>query len=219
MFKAVNRYIYGPTPEERLAEWQRRLRTEQRGLEKEIRQLDLATSKARAQLKQLAQRGDIKSARLLAREVVRTGRQRQRLAVGKARLGSVQMQMQHQAALVKVTGTFQKSTEIMKASNELVKLPQLSATMREMSAEMMKSGIISEMIDDTLEMDEDSELEDEADEEVDKVLYELTDGKLGQAGAVADSALPATKEQEEEDVNTEAEMQRMQRELQDLLTG
>lgn len=95
------------------------------------------------------------------------------------------------------------------------------------------------MIDDTLEMDEDSELEDEADEEVDKVLYELTDGKLGQAGAVADSALPvrispafvcvagltsesdwqATKEQEEEDVNTEAEMQRMQRELQDLLTG
>jgi hypothetical protein len=42
------------------------------------------------------------------------------------------------AALVKVTGTFQKSTEIMKASNALVKLPQLSATMREMSAEMMK---------------------------------------------------------------------------------
>jgi hypothetical protein len=46
------------------------------------------------------------------------------------------------------------------------------------------------MIDDTLEMDEDSELEDEADEEVDKVLYELTDGKLGQAGTVVDSALP-----------------------------
>lgn len=46
------------------------------------------------------------------------------------------------------------------------------------------------MIDDTLEMDEDSELEDEADEEVEKVLYELTDGKLGQAGAVVDSALP-----------------------------
>ncbi|GHJ87981.1 hypothetical protein NliqN6_4383 [Naganishia liquefaciens] len=218
MFKAVNRYIYGPTPEERLQEWQRRLRTEQRGLEKEIRQLDVATTKARQQLKQLANKGDIKSARLLAREVVRTQRQKQRLTVGKARLGSVQMQMQHQAALVKVTGTFQKSTEIMKASNELIKLPQLSATMREMSAEMMKSGIISEMIDDTLEVDEDSELEEEADEEVDKVLYELTDGKLGQAGTVQDT-LPAQAAPQEEDVNTEAEMQRMQRELQDLLTG
>ncbi|KAJ9098444.1 hypothetical protein QFC20_005963 [Naganishia adeliensis] len=132
---------------------------------------------------------------------------------------AVERKMHPGRPLVKVTGTFQKSTEIMKASNELIKLPQLSATMREMSAEMMKSGIISEMIDDTLEMDEDSELEDEADEEVEKVLYELTDGKLGQAGAVVDSALPATQEAQQEDVNTEAEMQRMQRELQDLLTG
>jgi len=31
---------------------------------------------------------------------------------------------------------------------------------------------------------EDDELEEEADAEVDKVLFELTDGKLGQAGRV-----------------------------------
>jgi aspartate ammonia-lyase len=42
--------------------------------------------------------------------------------------------------MVKVTGAFQKSTEIMKTTNQLVKLPQLSATMREMSMEMMKVG-------------------------------------------------------------------------------
>jgi charged multivesicular body protein 3 len=40
--------------------------------------------------------------------------------------------------MVKVTGAFQKSSEIMKTTNQLVKLPQLSATMREMSMEMMK---------------------------------------------------------------------------------
>lgn len=40
--------------------------------------------------------------------------------------------------MVKVTGAFQKSTEIMKTTNQLMKLPQLSATMREMSMEMMK---------------------------------------------------------------------------------
>lgn len=43
--------------------------------------------------------------------------------------------------MVKVTGAFQKSTEIMKATNQLVKLPQLSATMREMSMEMMKVSL------------------------------------------------------------------------------
>jgi charged multivesicular body protein 3 len=42
--------------------------------------------------------------------------------------------------MVKVTGAFQKSSEIMKMTNQLVKLPQLSATMREMSMEMMKVG-------------------------------------------------------------------------------
>ena len=42
--------------------------------------------------------------------------------------------------MVKVTGAFQKSTEIMKTTNQLVKLPALHATMREMSMEMMKVG-------------------------------------------------------------------------------
>lgn len=42
---------------------------------------------------------------------------------------------------MKVTGTLQKSTEIMKLSNALVKLPQISREMREMSMEMTKVGI------------------------------------------------------------------------------
>ncbi len=47
-----------------------------------------------------------------------------------------------------------------------------------------QSGIMEEMMQDTLEMDEDDEMEEEADAEVEKVLYELTDGKLGQVGSV-----------------------------------
>lgn len=40
-------------------------------------------------------------------------------------------------------------------------------------------------MEETLDsVNDDEELEQEADEEVDKVLYELTDGKLGQAGRV-----------------------------------
>jgi hypothetical protein len=40
--------------------------------------------------------------------------------------------------MIKVTGSLQKSTEIMKLSNALIKLPQISQTMREMSMEMTK---------------------------------------------------------------------------------
>jgi hypothetical protein len=47
-----------------------------------------------------------------------------------------------------------------------------------------QAGIMEEMLEDTLEgLDEDEELEEEAEAEVDRVLYEITDGKLGVAGA------------------------------------
>jgi hypothetical protein len=49
---------------------------------------------------------------------------------------------------------------------------------------------MEEMMEETLDsVDMDDELEEEADAEVDKVLFELTDGKLGQAGKVG-SELP-----------------------------
>jgi hypothetical protein len=43
---------------------------------------------------------------------------------------------------------------------------------------------MEEMMDDTLEMQDEEEIEEEADAEVDKVLFELTNGKLGEAGTV-----------------------------------
>jgi charged multivesicular body protein 3 len=43
---------------------------------------------------------------------------------------------------------------------------------------------MEEMLDDTMNLEEDEEVEEEADEEVNKVLFELTNGKLGQAGTV-----------------------------------
>ena len=50
---------------------------------------------------------------------------------------------------------------------------------------------MEEMLEDTLDMEEDEELEEEADAEVDKVLFELTNGKLGEAGSV-DQELPVS---------------------------
>ncbi|KAJ6515834.1 vacuolar sorting protein Vps24 [Mycena sanguinolenta] len=213
--QTINRFLYGPTPEEKVREWQLKLRSESRRLDREMRQLDQATKQARAQVKQHATRGDVKSARILAREVVRSDKQKDKLSVSKARLGSIGNQLTQQLALVKVTGTLQKSTEIMKLSNSLIKLPQISQTMREMSMEMTKAGIMEEMVGDMLDLDEDEELEEEADAEVDKVLAELTDGKLGLAGS-AGTDLPSRQEEEEE---TERTMEQYRQQLNGLLSG
>ena len=84
------------------------------------------------------------------------------------------MHLQQQVSTMKIAGSLQKSTEVMKLCNNLIKLPALSKDMQEMSFEMVKAGVIDEMVQDALE--EDDDLIDEANEEVDKVLIELTHG-------------------------------------------
>lgn len=156
--QSVSRFIWGPSKEgafsffffflteERAREVQRRLRQEQRALDREVRQIDQATAKVKADIKRLAIKGDTKNATMLAREVVRSNKHRTRLITSKAQLNSISLQLQQQLctipvltpAMFKVTGTLQKSTEIMKLSNNLIRLPQMSQSMREMSAELMK---------------------------------------------------------------------------------
>ena len=112
--QSLNRFLYGPTPQEKVRSWQSKIRTEQRQLDREMRQvcdldwllihdwsetapqLEMATKKAQQQVKQLATKGDVKNAKMLAREVVRSNKQRDRLSVSKARLGSINNQLVQQ---------------------------------------------------------------------------------------------------------------------------
>ena len=113
----------------------------------------------------------------------------------------------------------QKSAEVMKTMQQLVRLPEIQKTMMEMSREMMKAGIIEEMLEDTMEtVTESDEMEEEAQEEVDKILFELTAGKLGAAPSVVKETLPSpaqVPEREEED-SEEDDMEEMQSRLEAL---
>ncbi|GAA5848720.1 hypothetical protein JCM3766R1_006423 [Sporobolomyces carnicolor] len=223
--QSINRFIWGPTPQEKVRKWQSTLKQQTRALDREVSHLDQQTNKVRQEIKKLAQKGDTKNAKLLAREVVRSNKQKQRLQTSKANLNSIHMQLGHQLAMVKVTGTLQASAEIMKASNALMSVPQVSATMRDMSVEMMKAGIMQEMLDDTMEQLDDADgvddLEDEAQEEVDKVLWQITDGKLGQVGGAV-GTLPSSSQNQAQLEPTADELERdreMDRAIQGLLSS
>lgn len=70
----------------------------------------------------------------------------------------------------------------MKDVNTLVKLPELSGTMHQLSTELVRAGIIEEMVDDAItDPNMLEEEEEEADAEVDKILQEILQGKLSQA--------------------------------------
>lgn len=86
------------------------------------------------------------------------------------------------AAQAKVMKHMQKSTQIMHLMNGLVKLPEISQTMQNLSKEMVKAGVIEELVDDAMGEDEE-EMEEEGQEEVDKVLAEITTDLAERAGA------------------------------------
>ena len=97
--------------------------------------------------------------------------------------------------------------------------------MRNMQQEMMKAGIMEEMMDDTLDSgmmgEDEEEMEEEAQAQVDKVLFELTDGKLGQASTdpLPELEAPTVEAPTKSRQAEEEEMQRMQAALDGLLNG
>ncbi|XP_061183998.1 charged multivesicular body protein 3-like [Saccostrea echinata] len=200
-------------PKEMVNQWTHNLRKEGYNIDRQIRGIQREEEKVKRSLKESAKKGEKESCKILAKEIVRSRKAVNRLYTSKAHMNSVQMQMKNQLATLRIAGALEKSTEVMKSMQALIKIPEIQATMREMSKEMMKAGILEEMLEDTMETLDDDELEEEADSEVEKVLYELTAGELGKAPAAVADTLPvpepegatAMSDEEDEDLTSRLE--------------
>jgi len=208
-----------PDPKDQVKEWSRAIRKEDNKLSRQITAIQREEAKVTKSLKEAAKKGDKDVALILAKEVVNSRKAINRIHMTKANMNSVQMQMKSQLAMIRVSGALENSAEVMKSMQALIKIPEIQNTMMEMSKEMMKAGIIEEMLDDTMSgLDDSEELEDAAQEEVDKVLYEITSGALGEAPDVLTDTLPAgpSRVEEKEESEPEEDLEEMQSRLQAL---
>ncbi|CAO3653350.1 unnamed protein product [Cunninghamella echinulata] len=215
----IQRFFGKKTPEELVKKWRQEIRQQQRQIQRQIQAIDIEEAKVKKSIKQVAKKGDTKVCKMLAKELVRSQRHKNRLYTSKAQMNSIIMQLEHQLATLKVAGALQKSGEVMKLVNSLVRLPEVSQAMQQMSMEMMKAGIMDEMIEDTMEMMDDDDIEEAADEEVNNVLYQITDGLLGEAGTVGPDLQKKQEVQVEEEESEEEEgpeLELMQKRLQAL---
>jgi len=152
-----------------------------------------------------------KEVRDFAAELVRQRRASSRTITSKAQLNSVQMQVNEAFAVRKIEGSIRASVGIMKDLNTLIRLPEMAHTMRELSMELMKAGIIEEMVEDILPEDGDMLIEDEG--EVEKVLGEVLKTKKEPTLPVAPIPEPEKQPEEEEEENAEAMMDQMRNRL------
>ena len=210
-----------PDPKEQVNDWCKKLRKESNQIERQINGIRREEAKVTKSLKDAAKKGDKDVCMVLAKEVIHSRKTVNKLYCAKANISSVQMQMKGQLATIKVAGSLQKSAEVMKTMQQLVRLPEIQKTMMDMSREMMKAGIIEEMLEDTMEtVTESDEMEEEAQEEVDKILFELTTGKLGAAPSVVKETLPtpapASSEKDKEEESEDDDMEEMKTRLEAL---
>lgn len=105
----------------------------------------------------------------------------------------------------------------MRDVNSLVRLPQLIGTMQDLSRELVKAGVIDEMVGDTLpEATMDEEEEEAAESEVDKVLGEILTDRMSKVAPTPSEPTPAEPVAEEEEEDPEEMLNQMRGRLEAL---
>ncbi|KAG5368049.1 Vacuolar protein-sorting-associated protein 24 [Yarrowia sp. C11] len=187
----IKKAIYGPDPAEQRRTCQSLIRQNQRQIDRQLASLQSSEAKTKQMIKASAKRNDVKSARILAKEIYGVKKQRARLHTSKAQLNSVSLQVDEAFSLQKIQGSMKTSTGVMKEVNQLVRLPELMGSMQQLSMELVKSGIIDEMVGDTLDTLDDNEMVDEdAEKEIDGILGEITNGAIGTPQPAKEKVVP-----------------------------
>ncbi|KAG7818227.1 hypothetical protein KL942_002846 [Ogataea angusta] len=193
----IKKAIWGPDPKEQYRRCQSALRKNKRQIERQLQDLNAVEKKTKTLIRAAVKKDDMKTAKMYAREYKNVARTIQRVTVSKVTLESIGMKLAEQQQMIKLKGSMQKSTEIMRDMNQLVRLPQIGHTVQELSRELMKSGVIDEMMDDMLETTD--IYEDEEDEDVDEVLRDILDEKPQPEVQLPEMARPEEPEPEEVD--------------------
>ena len=219
----VKKAIWGPDPKEQMRQINLLLRKNKRELDRSMNQLQPLKKKTEALIKKSAKQKDYKSAKLYARELININKQYNKLHMLKARVELINMSINEQWQMNKLTKSLQVLTGVMKDVNLLVNLGVMLGTMQELQKELMKAGIINEMMDDMVDLEMDEEEEEELQAEVDKIIQSLTEDKFSKI----ETSVPATKinaphedvpieteEEEEEDYEALDEMRERLKALQ-----
>ncbi|KAL7787789.1 Snf7 domain-containing protein [Trichoderma ceciliae] len=214
-----------PDPQQQFRKCNALIRSNIRKLDRDIaqvKQVEIKTKNLIIQADKRAQRDPSRSkqaqkeVRDFARELVRARKTSTRLVMSKAQLNSVQLQVNEAFAVRKIEGSIRASVGVMKDVNTLIRLPELSGTMRELSMELMKAGIIEEMVDESLPEDVDLLGEDEeAEGEIEKILGEVLKEKKEPslpAAPLPEPEKPVAEEEEDEE-DAEAMMDQMRNRL------
>ncbi|EGV63456.1 ESCRT-III subunit protein did4 [Yamadazyma tenuis] len=164
------------TPQERLRKNQRALEKTQRELAREVAKLQQQEKKLIGDIKKSAKSGQISSAKVQAKDLVRTKGYITKFNSMKAQLQAISLRIQSVRSNQQMATSMRDATRVLSGMNRSMNLPQLSRIAQEFQREndMMdqKQEFMDDAIDDAMAFDDD-ELGEE--EQVDEILSQVLD--------------------------------------------
>jgi len=169
-------FLFGrrKTPQEMLRQNQRALNRAMRDLDRERAQLENQEKRIIADIKKMAQKGEMDAVKIMAKDLVRTRRYVKKFMMMRANIQAVALKIQTLKSQDAMAQAMKGVTKAMMSMNKQLKLPQIQKIMQEFEKQSeimdMKEEMMSDAIDDAMADEGD---EEESEQIVTKVLDEL----------------------------------------------
>lgn len=166
-----------PSPDELFRTWKRDLQREQSRIGGEIRKLENNQIAIKNDIRRLTKnrhvRGNEALINLRAKDYVRQKATIARLYNANAHINGIVNEMRTQQVNVTMMTALSTSTVVMGHLNDSMKIPEVRATMQQLSMQMDRAGFIETMMDETMESMDPDDIEEEADAEVSQALADI----------------------------------------------
>ena len=164
----------------------------ERRMERQQRKLEKEEAKLRKEIERAVEKGDMQTARLYARDIVRNRRMVHGLHQMKSRIHTVVFKLEQAHTTQTIGRDLKGLVKALHQMNKQLKLPQVEGLLNQMEYETEKLDMTTESIDESFEMMSfGGEVEEE---EVDKIIGELATAKAVEA----DMGLPTPDIRSEE---------------------
>ncbi|KAK8886973.1 Charged multivesicular body protein 3 [Tritrichomonas musculus] len=183
-------------PQEQAKQWKTTIRQQRRELEHQSRRIEREEERLKLKVKNMIKQGQGQAAMPLVTELANSKKTRSKLLKTCTQLDSLTRQIDLQMAQVKVCGCFQQSAEISHMMNQMVKLPEMQATMVQLQQEMEKANLAQEMTDDAMDAIDDTDPEDQ--ELATKLVYNSIVSEINKTGTKQIEPLPVDQSEIEE---------------------
>lgn len=167
-------WVFGKrmTPQERLRKHQRALERTQRELDRERSRLESQEKTLIADIRKAAKDGHNSSAKVMAKDLVRTRAYIQKFYTMKTQLQAISLRIQTVRGNQQMTQSMQGASKLLGSMNRQMNLPALSRIAMEFERETDMMDQRQEMMDDAIE---DGMGEEDAEEESDEIVAKVFD--------------------------------------------